>query len=89
MQIRVKRRGRRVYWAVVEHYRCPATGKPKELMLVSLGRCTTVAQAAKETEDRIGWARGWRELGDDRTAELEELGRRRALLAICRKAGLA
>lgn len=89
MRIRVKRRGRRVYRSVVEHYRCPATGKPKELMLVSLGRCATVAEAARETEGRIDRARGWRELGEDRTAELEELGRRRALLAICRKAGLA
>ncbi len=77
-----------VYRSVVEHYRCPSTGRPKELMLVSLGRCATVAGAAKETEDRIGWARGWGELGVDRTAELEELGRRRALLAVCRKAGL-
>jgi hypothetical protein len=89
MQIRVKRRGRRVYRSVVEHYRCPATGKPRELMLESLGRCATVAEAVKQTEEGIGWLRVLKPLSDVDRLALEELGRRRALLAICRKAGLA
>jgi hypothetical protein len=89
MQIRTKRRGRGVYSSVVEHYRCPATGRPSELMLVSLGRCATVAEAAMETEARIDRLRVLKPLSDVDRLALEELGRRRALLAICRKAGLA
>jgi hypothetical protein len=84
MRIKTKRRGRLVYHDVVQGYRDPASGKPRELVIVSLGRKPTITAALEETEERIGFLRA---LGLG--GELRDLGRRRTWLKLCRQAGLA
>ena len=82
MRIKAKRRGRLVYHDVVQGYRDPASGKPRELVVVSLGRKPTVAAALEELEDHIAFLRV---LGLQR--DLEGLGRRRAWLKLCERPG--
>jgi hypothetical protein len=55
MRIKAKRRGRKLYHAVVHDYREPVTGRRCQLAILPLGKHATVAAALKETDERIGW----------------------------------
>jgi hypothetical protein len=84
MRIKAKRRGRKLYHAVVHDYRDPATGRRCQLSILPLGKHASVAEALAETDERIAWLKAL-----SATEGLAELARYSAWLRVCRKAGLS